>query len=109
MAMITLNGIDVFYEKRGQGDPVLLVHGLGSSTEDWEAQVDALAHEFTVITYDVRGHGRTAKPATSYSVAQFAADAAALVCALGLGPVHVVGLSMGGMIAFQLAADHPDL
>lgn len=109
MAMITLDGLEVFYERRGQGDPVLLVHGLGSSTEDWEPQVDALAREFTVIAYDVRGHGRTAKPAQAYSVAQFAADAAALIAALGTGPVHVVGLSMGGMIAFQLAADHPEL
>ena len=109
MPMITLNGLDVFYETQGEGDPVLLVHGLGSSTEDWEPQVDALAREFTVLAYDVRGHGRTGKPTGAYSVAQFADDAAALITKLGLAPVHVVGLSMGGMIAFQLAADHPDL
>jgi len=109
MPMITLNGLEVFYEARGSGEPVLLVHGLGSSTEDWEPQVNALRREFTVVAYDVRGHGRTAKPAGAYSVSQFAADAAALISALKLGPVHVVGLSMGGMIAFQLAADHPEL
>lgn len=109
MPMIRLNGLDVFYETRGRGDPVLLVHGLGSSTEDWEPQVDALAREFTVVAYDVRGHGRTGKPAGTYSVTQFAADAASLITALALAPVHVVGLSMGGMIAFQLAADHPEL
>src|SRR5215218_7951709 len=109
MPMITLNGLDVFYETRGSGDPVLLVHGLGSSTEDWEPQVDALAREFTVVAYDVRGHGRTGKPGGRYTVSQFADDAAALIAALGLGPVHVIGLSMGGMIAFQLAADHPAL
>jgi pimeloyl-ACP methyl ester carboxylesterase len=109
MPMIPLNGLDVFYETHGRGDPVLLVHGLGSSTEDWEPQVDALARDFTVVTYDVRGHGRTGKPRGAYSVTQFAADAAALISRLGLAPVHVVGLSMGGMIAFQLAADHPEL
>lgn len=109
MPMINLNGLDVFYETRGNGESVLLVHGLGSSTEDWEPQVDALAKEFRVVTYDVRGHGRTAKPAGAYSVAQFAADAAALITSLGLAPVHVIGLSMGGMIAFQLAADRPEL
>ncbi len=109
MPMITVNGLEVFYESRGSGAPVLLVHGLGSSTEDWEPQVSELAREFTVVTYDVRGHGRTGKPAGAYSVSQFASDAAALIGALGLGAVHVVGLSMGGMIAFQLAADHPEL
>ena len=109
MPMITLNGLDVFYETRGHGDPVLLVHGLGSSTEDWEPQVDALSRGFTVVAYDVRGHGRSGKPASAYSVGQFASDAAALIAALDLAPVHVIGLSMGGMIAFQLAADHPAL
>ena len=111
MPMITLKrgGLDVFYEKRGTGDPVLLVHGLGSSTEDWEPQVEALSRDFTVVAYDVRGHGRTSKPGGSYSVAQIAEDAAELIQALSLGPVHIVGLSMGGMIAFQLAADHPEL
>lgn len=109
MPMMMLNGLDVFYETRGRGDPVLLVHGLGSSTEDWEPQVDALSRGFTVVAYDVRGHGRSGKPASAYSVGQFASDAAALIAALDLAPVHVIGLSMGGMIAFQLAADHPAL
>lgn len=109
MPMTTLNGLDVFYETRGSGDPVLLLHGLGSSTEDWELQVEVLAREFTVVAYDVRGHGRSGKPSGAYSMSQFAADAAALITWLDLAPVHVVGLSMGGMIAFQLAADHPSL
>lgn len=109
MTMITLDGLQVHYEMYGQGAPVLLIHGLGSSTEDWEPQVDALRGTFTVVTYDVRGHGRTAKPREKYSVKQFAGDAARLIEHLGLGPMHVVGLSMGGMIAFQLATDRPDL
>lgn len=109
MPMITLGGLQVHYEMYGQGAPVLLIHGLGSSTEDWELQVEALRGAFTVVTYDVRGHGRTAKPRGKYSVPQFAADAARLIEHLGLGRVHVVGLSMGGMIAFQLATDRPDL
>ncbi len=109
MPMITLGDLNVFYEKHGQGEPVLLIHGLGSSTEDWEPQVNALRTGFTVVTYDVRGHGKTAKPAGKYSVPQFAMDAAKLIERLGLGPVHVMGLSMGGMIAFQLASDRPDL
>ena len=109
MPLITVGDLSVYYEKHGEGEPVLLIHGLGSSTEDWEPQVNVLARDFTVITYDVRGHGRTAKPAGKYTVPQFADDAAKLIRQLELGPVHVMGLSMGGMIAFQLAADHPDL
>ncbi|HVF40381.1 MAG TPA: alpha/beta hydrolase, partial [Gemmatimonadaceae bacterium] len=101
--------IDVHYEIAGQGEPVLLIHGLGSRSEDWEEQVPAMAEHFRVITYDVRGHGRSSKPAGPYSVAESAADAAALLEALHVGPVHVVGLSMGGMIAFQLMADRPEL
>ena len=109
MPMTTIGDLAVHYEQTGQGEPVLLIHGLGSSTEDWEPQVKALAPDFTVITYDVRGHGKTAKPAGRYSVPQFAEDAARLIRHLGFGPVHVMGLSMGGMIGFQLAVDHPEL
>lgn len=109
MPVTRLQDLDVYYEMHGAGEPVLLIHGLGSSTEDWAPQVEALAERFHVIAYDVRGHGRTAKPKGRYSVTQFSADAAALITHLGLGAMHVVGLSMGGMIAFQLAADHPDL
>jgi 3-oxoadipate enol-lactonase len=104
-----VNGTDLYYETHGEGEPVLLVHGLGSSTLDWEPQVAALAPRYQVITFDCRGHGRSAKPRERYSVRLFADDTAALIRSLGVGPVHVVGISMGGMIAFQLAVTAPDL
>lgn len=109
MPTIHVNGVDLYYETHGAGEPVLLVHGLGSSTLDWEPQIEALAKRFTVVTFDVRGHGRSAKPRERYSVQLFTDDTAALMRALGLGPTHVVGISMGGMIAFQLAVDAPEL
>lgn len=109
MALARIRDLDVYYEVHGTGEPLLLVHGLGSSTEDWEPQVEFFARRFQVITYDVRGHGRTAKPAAAYSVKQFAEDAAALIEHLQLGAPHVMGISMGGMIALQLVADHPRL
>lgn len=109
MPTVVLDGLSVFYERHGQGDTILLIHGLGSSTEDWELQVEALRHEFTLVAYDVRGHGQSGKPPGKYSIAQFANDAALLIEHLQLGRVHVMGLSMGGMIAFQLVADRPDL
>jgi 3-oxoadipate enol-lactonase len=102
-----IRDIDVYYETHGNGEPLVLIHGLGSSTEDWEPQVAEFARHFRVIAYDVRGHGRTDKPRHRYSVRQFADDAAALLEYLKVGPAHVLGISMGGMIAFQLAIDHP--
>jgi pimeloyl-ACP methyl ester carboxylesterase len=109
MPTIQVNGIELYYEMHGEGQPVLLIHGLGSSTRDWDLQVPALAAQFKVITFDVRGHARSEKPKQPYSVKLFADDTAALIRALDLAPVHVVGISMGGMIAFQLAVDSPEL
>jgi pimeloyl-ACP methyl ester carboxylesterase len=109
MPTIHVNGVDLYYETHGSGEPVLLVHGLGSSTEDWEPQIPDLSKQFEVIAFDVRGHGRSSKPKQRYSVKLFADDTAALIRALGIGPAHVVGISMGGMIAFQLAVDAPEL
>ncbi len=110
MPMITVGDIAMYYEQHGTtGEPILLIHGLGSSTDDWEPQVLALQGTHRVYAYDVRGHGRTSKPAGPYSIKQFADDAARLIRQLGIGAPHVMGISMGGMIAFQLAADHPEL
>lgn len=109
MPTLALDGVSLFYEDVGQGRPVLLLHGLGSSGRDWELVAPRLARARRVVVPDVRGHGRSDKPAGRYSVPLFARDVAALVDELGLGPVHVVGLSMGGMIGFQLAVDRPDL
>ena len=109
MPQIRLGDLDVSYELTGSGVPVVLVHGLGSSGRDWEWQVPALEGSYRVLTYDVRGHGRTSKPRGPYSVKQFADDLAGLLEHLDHRPAHVVGISMGGMIAFQLAVDHPEL
>jgi 3-oxoadipate enol-lactonase len=109
MPIVHANGIDLYYETRGTGEPVLLIHGLGSSTRDWSPQIDALSKQFTVVAFDVRGHGRSSKPRGRYTVPLFTEDTIALIRELSLGPVHVVGISMGGMIAFQLAVTAPEL
>lgn len=103
------HGCRLHYEIHGQGTPVLLLHGLGSSTLDWEYQLPALSPRHQVVLMDVRGHGQSDKPRERYSIAGFAADAAALIEHLGLAPVHLVGISMGGMIGFQLGVDRPEL
>jgi 3-oxoadipate enol-lactonase len=104
-----VNGVDLYYESHGTGEPVLLIHGLGSSTKDWDPQVSELSKQFQVIAFDVRGHARSSKPKQRYTVKLFADDTAAFIRTLGIAPAHVVGISMGGMIAFQLAVDAPDL
>ncbi|MFJ3482003.1 alpha/beta fold hydrolase [Pseudomonas sp. NPDC090202] len=103
------DGCALHYETFGQGEPLLLVHGLGSSAQDWEYQIPALAARYWVIAVDVRGHGRSDKPHERYSIPGFSADIEALLDHLQTGPVHLVGLSMGGMIGFQLAVDQPPL
>jgi 3-oxoadipate enol-lactonase len=107
MPILRCRDINVYYEIAGAGDPLLFIHGLGSSHRDWEPQVAFFSRHYQVITYDVRGHGKSDKPKGPYSVSQFAADAAELMRSLAIAPAHIVGLSMGGMIAFQLALDEP--
>jgi pimeloyl-ACP methyl ester carboxylesterase len=102
-----VNGIGIYYETAGEGQPLLFLHGLGSSAQDWAPQVSVFQNGYRCITMDVRGHGQSDKPPGPYSVRQFAADAAGLLQALGIPSAHLIGLSMGGMIAFQMAVDMP--
>lgn len=107
MAYFDHDGCALHYEEYGQGEPLVLLHGLGSSCQDWEFQVPALARHYRVILLDIRGHGRSDKPRERYSIATFSADLRALLEHLQTGPVHLLGLSMGGMIGFQFAVDDP--
>ena len=109
MPYVQINGIKTEYDLYGEGPPLLLIHGLGSSGRDWEMQIDAFSEYFQVVVYDVRGHGKSEKPPGPYSVPLFAEDCAELLKVLGFDRVHVVGISMGGMIALQLAADYPEM
>lgn len=109
MPRLLLRDISLYYEVAGQGDPVVFIHGLGSGARDWEYQVPFFAPRYRVVVFDVRGHGRSDKPPGPYSVPLFAQDTAALIRALEVAPAHIVGISMGGMIALQLAVDEPSL
>ncbi|MFO7664194.1 MAG: alpha/beta hydrolase [Chloroflexota bacterium] len=107
MPTIDANGMTIHYEVSGAGEPLLLLHGLGSCGDDWQLQVPVFAWHYQVVTADMRGHGRPSKPPGPYSVPMMAADVLALLDALEIKDAHIVGLSMGGMIAFQLAVDQP--
>lgn len=107
--MVAADGTSLWVDDRGDGPALLFLHGLGSSGLDWERQVPHFAQTHRVVTIDLRGHGRSDKPVGPYSIRQFSDDVAAVIVALDLAPVTVVGISMGGMTAFQLGADHPEL
>lgn len=109
--MPTFNCADsqIYYEITGEGPGLLLIHGLGSSSRDWEKQVPVFARKYQVITLDLRGHGQSSKPPGPYSIRLFAKDTAALVRELGIQPLHIVGISMGGMVAFELAIHYPEI
>jgi pimeloyl-ACP methyl ester carboxylesterase len=109
MPRIYVDDAEIHYETSGAGTPVLLLHGLGSCGEDWKPQITALAARHTVVAVDLRGHGKSSKPGGPYSIPMFAGDVVHLLETLALAPAHVVGLSLGGMVAFQLAVDAPSL
>ena len=104
----TLDGVTLHYERYGDaGHPLLLVMGLGATLDFWEFQTPAFARAHRVCVFDNRGVGRSDKPAGPYTVRALAADAACVLDACGFERAHVVGLSMGGMIAQELAIAHP--
>ncbi len=109
MALFSTGDIEIYYEIHGRGDPLLLIHGLGSSSRDWELQVSHFERLFQVVTLDLRGHGKSGKPPGPYSMALFAKDTACLIEGLGLNPSLIMGISLGGMVAFQLGLDFPAL
>lgn len=109
MAEVSVDGTSIHYETTGSGPVLVLLHGLGSSGRDWEYQVGPLADEYQLIIPDLPGHGRSGKPPGPYSISRLADDIAALVEEVAQPPVAVVGISLGGMVGFQLAADRPDL
>jgi pimeloyl-ACP methyl ester carboxylesterase len=95
-------------EQRGQGPPVLLIHGTGSTSDFWGEAADRLAERCIVVTYDRRGIGRSANRPTGHHDAH-AEDAAEVIHRLGMGPMTVVGWSMGGIVALCLAHKRPEL
>ena len=107
MPYAVINKIRMHYEVTGDGDPVLLINGLSAPAVGWALQVAALAPHFRVITFDNRGVGETDLPPEAvYTTAQMADDAAALLRHLKVARAHVLGASMGGTIAMELALRH---
>ena len=110
MAYAIVNGIRLHYEVAGGGDPVLFIAGMSMPGAMWAPQVRALSPQFQVITFDSRGVGETdLPPEPVYTMAQQADDAAVLLRELKVSRAHVVGFSMGGSVAQELALRHREL
>ena len=103
------NGVRLYYELQGSGDPLVLVHGSWLDAADWRPLVGHLAGSFRVLTYDRRGHSHSEGPGTQGSVDEDGDDLAALLETLDLAPAHVVANSFGGNVALRLAIRRPDL
>ena len=104
----TLHSHRVAYRLAGSGPPIVLIHGITSSSAVWEPVASTLARHFTVLAPDLLGHGASAKPRGDYSMGAFASGLRDLVVSLGLGPATVVGHSLGGGVAMQFVYQFPD-
>ena len=101
------HGTRIYWEERGAGDPLLLIMGLGYTSEMWYRMAPLLSARYRTILYDNRGVGRSDAPEGPYPIATMADDAAAVLDAAGVDRAHVFGVSLGGMIAQELALRYP--
>lgn len=106
---VQANGIRVSVDTDGSGPAVVLIHGLSEDRTLWDDQIDDLARDYKVIAYDVRGHGRSEKPHTDYSLDLLVEDLRALLEALGETQATLVGFSLGGMISQAFTLAHPEM
>ncbi|MDQ4138285.1 MAG: alpha/beta hydrolase [Actinomycetota bacterium] len=109
MEVVRRNGLEIAYERVGEGALLVLVHGAAADSRMWRPQLAALADEFTVVAWDEPGAGRSSDVAADFSLADYADCLAALIDALQLGPAHVAGLSWGGTVALELYRRRPEL
>jgi pimeloyl-ACP methyl ester carboxylesterase len=101
--------VQLSYERGGEGPPLLLIMGMSGTLHHWgDPLLGQLRESFETIVYDHRGVGASTRVSKSFSITQLADDAAALMDALALDSAHVVGISMGGMVAQELALRHPE-
>jgi pimeloyl-ACP methyl ester carboxylesterase len=107
--VIRTSGLEIAYERAGEGPPLVFVHGAASDGRLWRPQIAALADEFTVVAWDEPGAGRSSDLPARFGLADYAGCLAALIEALALGPAHVAGISWGGTVVQELYRLHPEL
>jgi pimeloyl-ACP methyl ester carboxylesterase len=107
--LVDVSGLEIAYERAGQGPALVLVHGAAEDHRAWHPQLDALAGELTVVAWDEPGAGRSGDLPAGFTLADYATCLAAVIDAAGLGPAHVAGLSWGGTVVQELYRHRPEL
>jgi 3-oxoadipate enol-lactonase len=108
MSEVRVNGINIYYRVRGKGEPLILIMGLGGECGDWFLQARVLKKYYRIITFDNRGVGKSDKPLEPYTVKTMADDTVGLMDYLGIDKAHILGVSLGGMIAQEVAINYPE-
>lgn len=109
MSFATVNGVRLFYELHGSGDPIVLIPGLGLDHFYFQYAIPELQRHFRVLAYDPRGTGESDRPPGEYSMELWADDLAKLLATLGIERAHIVGSSLGGCVAFELLRRTPSI
>lgn len=110
MGVLERDGVDIYFEVHGSGDALLLTHGFSATSQMWTPQIEALAKDHTLITWDMRGHGQSDSPEddAAYSETLTTGDMAALLDHLGFETAIIGGLSLGGYMSLAFYADFPE-
>lgn len=108
LKFLELHGDRVAFRDQGEGEVLLLIHGMAGSSETWRSVIPPLAKKFRVIAPDLLGHGESAKPRTDYSLGAFAVWLRDFLDELGVSRATVIGHSLGGGVAMQFVYQHPD-
>ena len=107
--VVRANGLEIAYERAGEGPPLVFVHGAAVDGRMWQPQLASLANEFTVVAWDEPGAGRSSDVPADFGLPEYANCLAALIDEVALGPAHVAGLSWGGTVVLELYRHHPEL
>ena len=101
MPQISVNGTSIYYEINGKGHPLVFIHAGGLESSSWNAQVAYFSERYQVITYDIRGHGRSSIPQSNFTVGDCVDDLHHLISRLDIEKTYLAGISMGGYIAIS--------
>lgn len=108
MPIAKTENLDIYYEIIGQGEPLVMIRGVGSNVDHWYEQAPVLSKKYQLLVFDNRGIARTSDPGGSFSTRDMAVDTIALMDAVGIKKAHLLGYSMGGMIAQEMALAYPE-
>ena len=108
MAIANINGVDLYYEDVGIGDPIIFQHGYTASHDGWAGAIERLSAQYRCVAMDCRGAGDSAHPDDGYTIEQLAADVVGMADYLGIERFHYAGQSMGGVIGFELGISHAE-